>query len=199
MDNYHYIIAGLPALAGDFTACRLPLDELAADVRRQLSPEDNRLVDWLEFGLDSNNLSEHFYRAVGKKTEFLSQYFQFDRNVRNAAVQKVAEREHLDAGPYTVGPADTGFEEYGTLSAILDNEDILARELLIDRLRWAKISEIAVSHYFDMDVILAFMAKARIVQRWSALDPEKGERLFAQLLREVRGTSKGTDGNESRQ
>ena len=39
--------------------------------------------------------------------------------------------------------------------------------------------------------MLAYVAKLHIVNRWLALDQEKGRELFRQLVSEVRGTFKG--------
>lgn len=44
-----------------------------------------------------------------------------------------------------------------------------------------------------MDVILGFLAKAMIVERWNSLDRKKGAELFRRYVDEVRGTFKGID------
>ncbi len=63
----------------------------------------------------------------------------------------------------------------------------------MDLLKWDKASEITLMDYFDMDAILAFLVKAKMVQRWSELDPQMGEELFHKLVGEVRGTFKGIE------
>ena len=63
----------------------------------------------------------------------------------------------------------------------------------MDKLKWDKINEMINGHYFDMDVILAFLAKGVILRRWSSLDRERGAVLFEQFVTEVRGTFKGID------
>ena len=48
MNNYHFIIAGLPVLLPDFTQSGLfSFGEISAAVREQLSPADRLAVDWL--------------------------------------------------------------------------------------------------------------------------------------------------------
>ena len=64
MNNYHYIIAGLPELMPDFHAEGFSYKDLELAIREQLSAHDRRLVDWLDFGTDTTHLSGHFYRAV---------------------------------------------------------------------------------------------------------------------------------------
>ena len=47
--------------------------------------------------------------------------------------------------------------------------------------------------YFNMNAILAFLVKAKTVQRWAELDPAKGEEMFHKLVMEIRGTSANLD------
>lgn len=197
MNNYHYIIAGLPALTQDFENQNFNYKETVASVREQLSPKDNRIIDWLEFGFNSDNLSRHFYRkAATCKSMFISEYFKFDKNIRNVIASKVAAKEKLDESRYTIGKVNTEFEEYNELQQILENDNIIERELQIDKLKWRKITNIVDFHFFDLDVILAFLAKGHIVERWLEMDKETGAKLFEQLVQEVRGTFKGIDNNK---
>ena len=49
---------------------------------------------------------------------------------------------------------------------------------------------------FDIDILLSFITKLKITDRWSKLDPESGRELFRRLVGEVRGTFKGVQFNE---
>ena len=57
------------------------------------------------------------------------------------------------------------------------------------------LDELTVQHYFDMDVILAFILKLHIIDRWHLLDEQTGREMFRKLVDEVRGTFKGVDYN----
>ena len=167
MNNYHYIIAGLPDL--------LP---------EQLSPADRRAVDWLEAGADSSILCGHFYRAAARqRSSFIRSWYGLDRMIRNSQVRFLASKEGVDPGKYIVGETDSRDEEAWPV------------EHALDRYRWDRITELTTFHYFDMDVILGFLAKAMIVGRWSSLDRDKGAELFRRYVDEVRGTFKGVDFN----
>ena len=67
MNNYHYIIAGLPDLLPDFTSGQFSYRELADSIKEQLCAKDRRAVDWLEFGADTSHLSRHLRRALTPK------------------------------------------------------------------------------------------------------------------------------------
>lgn len=194
MNNYHYIIAGLPELMPDFRADGFSYKDLEAAIREQLSARDRRLVDWLDFGTDTSHLSGHFYRAVTRqKSGFLRSYFDMDRRMRNAQVEFLSARDGLDSSRYTVGETESYKEEFPELQAIFQCSDLFEREHRLDMFRWERITGMTLFHYFDMDVILAFLAKGLIVDRWSRLDKERGTQLFRQYVDEVRGTFKGVD------
>ena len=205
MNNYHYIIAGLPELMPDFHAEGFSYKDLELPIREQLSARDRRLVDWLDFGTDTSHLSGHFYRAVSRQNSgFLRAYFEMDRKMRNAQVEFISAKENMDSARYTVGETESCQEEYPELQAIFQCGDLFEREHRLDMFRWERITGMTLFHYFDMtgmtlfhyfdmDVILAFLAKGLIVDRWSRLDRERGTQLFRQYVDEVRGTFKGVD------
>ena len=58
---------------------------------------------------------------------------------------------------------------------------------------WEKISDLSQFNYFDLDAILASIAKMHIIDRWFSLDEETGRDLFKALVDEVRGTFKGVN------
>ena len=85
------------------------------------------------------------------------------------------------------------FEEAAALDNVLGAGDILSRERGLDDLMWAKIDNLTLFNYFDIDVILGFIAKLNIVARWFKLDEQTGREMFKRLVDEVRGTFKGVE------
>lgn len=196
MDNYHYIIAGLPELIPDLGNQQISYADVSERIISNLSSKDRQLVKWFEFGSKPENLNPHFYNNVTRlKSRFLNEYFSLDRNIRNAQVRFLAAKESFDECKYTIGDVDTSYEEYPQLLQIFETPNIFERELQLDKFKWNKISDLTMYHYFDMDVILAFLAKAKIVKRWLDLDKESGAKLFEELVNEVRGTFKGINFN----
>ncbi|MBO7283882.1 MAG: DUF2764 family protein [Bacteroidales bacterium] len=196
MDNYHYIIAGLPELIPDLGNQQISYADVSERIISNLSSKDRQLVKWFEFGSKPENLNPHFYNNVTRlKSRFLNEYFSLDRNIRNAQVRFLAAKESFDESKYTIGDVDTSYEEYPQLLQIFEIPNIFERELQLDKFKWNKISDLTMYHYFDMDVILAFLAKAKIVKRWLDLDKESGAKLFEELVNEVRGTFKGINFN----
>jgi len=182
MANYQYIIAGLPDLMMDGDAAGFNYEETRDFIKSQCSDRDCSYIDWLDAGFEEANLGHLFYSAVGKSgCKFLRNWFAFDRKVREA---KVAFLE----GAKRDGE---GFAESEALEAVFATKNILEREKQLDRLYWQKSDELVLHELFSIDVILAFLTKARIVRRWNRLDPVAGAEFFKQLVQEVRGTFGG--------
>ncbi|HOG25675.1 MAG TPA: DUF2764 family protein [Bacteroidales bacterium] len=207
MNNYEFIIAGLPQLAMDFQSGSFDLEELTDSLRAMLGKKDNRLLDWLDRGLKAKYMNVHFYRAVQRcSNSFIRDYFSFDQEIRNIIAAYTARSYGSDPGDHLVGDNNLTRQllqaksddfkldfitEYATvLNRIMQVKDPLEREQKIDSLRWEKASELCTFHYFDIHVILAFFLKASLVARWARLDKETGSRMFRELVDEVKGTYK---------
>lgn len=189
MGNYPYIIAGLPGLVLDYESRPFNYTALVQSIKEKCSEKDNRLIAWLESGLNQDSRSRYFYTAVEKTgSKFLKEFFNFDLYVRNAKVAWLEGNSIEDDS-----------DDYAKLSKAFAVTDLIEREKLIDKIMWDKIDDIVLFELFNMNVILAFIAKAAIVSRWSKLDQKTGEEFFRTLVGEVRGTFKGVsyDPNEN--
>jgi len=207
MNNYYYIIAGLPVLDLDYESRNFSIDSFLEHIVPQLNKKDKRLIDWILFGLESENLTPHFYRTIKKsKSDFLRKYFCFDLVVRNILSADTAFKTNQDPYEFIYGLGDiTGIFSKGRSSIssfaaeydfgpklmnILEISNILDREKAIDLLRWDKATGICTYNYFDIDVILSFILKSSFVQRWARLDRKSGEQMFRQLVEEIKGSGK---------
>ena len=215
MDNYHYIIAGLPDLMLDSENKGFRYEETRNEIYGQCSPEDRRLIDWLEFGGKEENLNSHFYRAaLSHKNKFISRFFDLDLQIRNSKVDYLSRKNKSPKAAQAVKNPDDALrmEKYKILPAgatepeaadrnrlqsIFETSGILEKEQMLDRFKWEKINEFTVFDYFNIDKILAFLAKAKMIDRWNKLDKQTGREMFRKLVEEVRGTFKGV-GTEPR-
>lgn len=199
MNNYYYIIAGLPVLTPEWKPSEGNLDEIRQEIAGNCSDRDRKLIDLLERGLSGEGLDADFYRsALASENRFIREYFQFDLNVRNAKVRYLNGALGREAGKDLVvldeeTPED--FEEAGRVDAVLHGKDILERERGLDDIMWSKIDELTVFDYFDVEAVLGFLARLHIVERWLLLDETAGREMFRKLVDEVRGTFKGVQYN----
>ncbi|MCQ2120157.1 MAG: DUF2764 domain-containing protein [Bacteroidales bacterium] len=193
-NNYEYIISSLPAVSLDWKGAGGTSDSYVDWIRTQLGAEDNRTLDVLLDGFKDENLTEEFYRnALGHGNSFIRNYFTFDLCVRNGKARFLNKAFGMPADQDTINIWDGEFIEAGKLQEALEAEDLITREKNLDDLMWRKIEEITTFNYFDLDVVLAFVAKLHIIYRWLSLDPETGKEMFDKLEAEIRGTFTGVD------
>jgi hypothetical protein len=178
MDNYPYIIASLPDLVLDFEKHDFDYQFIRENIFFSLSQEDRRLVEWLEQGFVDENLNEDFYRQCRRcGNRFIREYFAFDWLLRT---EKVAYLERRESGE--------DFEEKEALLKAFVTPDILKREQAVCNVVWNKIEDMVVMDVFNINVILAFLAKFHIIARWNHLDRVTGRKLFDDFVQEIDDT-----------
>ena len=213
MSNFEYIISSLPYLTMDFKyAGQAGFNSVISDIKRDLDEKDQGLVEFLLKGFSDKDLDADFYAAALKhRNRFLREYFRFDLNLRNAKVRYLnaqlgrepdmdvmtgedpeAEDVDIDGFRFTGGE----FEEAPKVDGILADKDLVSREKGLDDLLWDKVDSLSTFHYFDIEAVLAYIAKLHIVTRWLNLDEEVGRDVFRRLLKDVRGTYKGVKYSE---
>ena len=194
MDNYVYIVASLPELTAGFENSSFDYAATKESIVELLSEKDQKLVELFEEGFNEETLGKDFYaKAAESKNRFIREYFDFDARLRNMKVAYLAKRLGKNGDAYLVDMPEADFDEYHQIKDILENADFVQREQKMDELKWEKASDIARMDYFNMNAILAFLVKAKIVQRWAELDKEKGEKMFHKLVKEIRGTNADLD------
>ncbi|MBR5211125.1 MAG: DUF2764 family protein [Bacteroidales bacterium] len=211
MNNYVYIIAGLPDFTPDWRHGGESLDGYLQQIHELLSAKDNEVVNFVADGFDKDKIGYEFYKeALSHRMGFIRDFFQFDLNVRNQkvgylnnALGRSPEKDILsmrdpEAEDTGLEPEAPEFKEQARLQSILEGNDILARERGIDDLYWDKIDELTLFDYLNFDKILGLVAKMMIIRRWLILDEQTGRDMFKRLVDEVRGTFKGVEYNENK-
>ena len=209
MNNYVYIIAGLPDFTPDWRQGEKSLEEYLNQMKELLSEKDMETVRLIEDGFNKEKIGLEVYKeALAHSSAFIREFYQFDLNVRNAKVRYLNQALGRDPQKDVLSMADPDAEELGIeveepefkeearLQAILEGKDILARERGIDDLYWDKIDEITLFDYLNFSKILGMVVKMMIIRRWLILDEERGREMFKRLVDEVRGTFKGVEYNE---
>ena len=196
MNNYEYIVASLPVIASDYRG-PLDTDAIISEIRSQLSPKDEAVLDTLLKGFDSDSLDAEFYRtALAFKNRFIAGYFGYDLDVRNCRVAYLNKALGRPEGQDLLvldEDEPREFEDLEKVNAVLEGSDILERERGLDDIMWERIDELTLMEVFTLDQILGFVAKLQIVARWLRLDPQTGRELFRQLVEEIRNNKKSIE------
>ena len=205
MNNYEYIVASLPDITPGWKFGEKTPEDYIEEIVSLCSDKDRETIAFLMDGYCDEKLNAEFYsKALQHKNAFISEYFLFDLNVRNAKVKylnkalgREADRDVLtfgeEAAPAVLEKVAAEFEEAAALEAVFAQADILSRERGIDDLMWEKISSLTTFNYFDINAILGFITKMNIVARWYRLDEQTGREMFKKLVDEVRGTFNGVE------
>lgn len=193
MNNYEYIVASLPVIEpGSRLGSSSAANAIIDDIREQLSNKDNALVTMLLDGFDPEKLNAGFYRAcIGSGSRFLREYFLFDLFLRNTKVEYLNASLGRPEGKDVLlleELEDYEFEQKEEIVEILSGTDIIGREKGLDMAIWGHVEEVTTMDVFDMDAILGFIARLKIIDRWDKLDPETGAELFRRLIKEIRAT-----------
>lgn len=149
-------------------------------------------------------LWEAFYGECARsECRFLREWYAFDNTLRNICTAYIARDKELEIAGQLVGEGEiiealsrSTASDFGLkneidyleqIIALLDTKDIIEKEQQLDLIRWKKAEELSIFDYFDIQVILAYLAKINIIHRWVALDPKRGKEMFDTLMRELSG------------
>jgi hypothetical protein len=167
--EYVYLVASLPTLELTMPP-RLSssgLLESSAGVLRADHHEDLRAV-----------LED---RPWSVRAPEFAPYNDAETQLRNALARLRAARAGTSYDPeaHRHGGFDVRCAETARLAMELD--DPRERELLLDRLRWTVLEELAVSSPLGLQAVLAYGARLRLTEKWVAADAQAGLDLVAGL------------------
>lgn len=198
---YEYVVASLPVLSQDWKANpAINVEGIVNDIKEQCSRKDVSIIDLFLKGYEQESLTKEFYTDASKnENRFIKEFFAFDRLVRNCKVKYLNSSLGLPEteGLMVLDKEDAANEETVSLiMEVLQKEDLLERENALDALMWQHIDHLTSWDYFNMNTILGFLAKLKIIDRWLKLDEQKGREMFRKLVGEVKGTFKGVEFND---
>ena len=136
---------------------------------------DNEFVrKWYEFNLDLNNILS----AITART------YKLD-------MQKVIVGDNATAQALrTSGARDWGLSQeldfFDDVVRLLDEDDLAQRERKTDLLRWRWLEDNTFFNYFTVERLFSYMVRLGMVERWSSLDKEEGQKLFRKLIGDLK-------------
>ncbi|MGL5317970.1 MAG: DUF2764 family protein, partial [Bacteroidales bacterium] len=69
---------------------------------------------------------------------------------------------------------------------LADENDIVERERRIDLFKWKWLSDNTFFHYFSVEVLLSYLFKLEMIQRWLILDKQTGEQMFRKIIQDLK-------------
>jgi hypothetical protein len=149
-----------------------------------------------------NTITAAYYNMVQQvNNEFIANWYQLEKDISNLTAAYQAkkygwnvENELIGANEITQALIKSNARDFGLtgdfpqldeLLKALEENNILAREKRIDSIKWTLLNEYTFFNYFGIEKVFAFMQKLVWVERWMALDPEKGRNMFKELISEL--------------
>lgn len=196
--GYEFLLSGLPELkAGSDAPINLEkLDELLDE---QLSASDKVLLDLLRVPIDAETLEN----GLKAKNRFVRAWFAFNQDMNNVLVAQICRKHGFDPKQQIVGEGevaeqlrthttqkDFGLNElpgdYQSIIALAQIEDLMAREKAMDAIRFEWLQERTEFDFFSPEMVFAYYLEAVMLHRWSILTVEEGEKVFRQLVSEMK-------------
>lgn len=155
--------------------------------------------------------SRYYEYASRSANSFVSSWFEFNRNVNNILVAMAARKYKMSVADAVVGDGEvaealrtSGARDFGLtgtldyleiVQRISEESNLLERERKLDELRWKWLDDNSVFNYFTVERLFVFLVKVGIVERWSALDADKGMQRYNIMINNLKG---GADLNSAK-
>ncbi len=170
---YYYFVASLLSLefnAKPFLSC----EEFISRCREQLAPADFFVL---------NELLKNDVLAPSASRGILKDWAHFNHNVRSEIAWFRAMETNQDPVNYLKGGRCDDLTVIDLVARVAEAADPLTGEKLIDRARWQYLDELMQGHYFDFEVLLGYGLKLKILERYQAIESEKGKELFREYTK----------------
>ncbi|MGC9151412.1 MAG: DUF2764 family protein [Microbacter sp.] len=147
---------------------------------------------------DDQMTTLYYEHALKSKNSLLKRWFTFNLNIHNLLAAYTCRKFDYNIQAAIVGNNDVAnilrttnardfgvsdfFPEAEQLIRIAEMTDWLEREKRIDLMKWQWLEEQTTFEYFTMEVILVYIVKLQIIERWLPLKKELGETVFHGLI-----------------
>ncbi len=147
-------------------------DKLADFYYSYVLESDNTFVaDWSRLNLDIRNVFATFTsRKLGWEPK---DYIVGDTEVERKL--KASTTNHL-------GLSEEDMSYINALLSVQNEGDITRRERMLDVLKWNWLEDKTFDRVFDVEALLAYYLRLRIIERWTELNEKTGEETFRAIV-----------------
>lgn len=163
------------------------------DTNKELSVIHDIYIKYYEMAQESNN-------------EFISEWFSFNKNIKNIISLFVCEKLGWEPANFILGnlPLDekirtsktnnlNDIEELDYINdvvSIAKESDITKRERLIDIVKWKFLDRYNYDDVFGIENVICYYIKLCILERWLNLNESQGEAKFRSIVAQLKETTK---------
>ena len=196
--TYEYLLAGLPELKAGSDA-PVSLEKLEELLDEHLAPSDKVLLDLLRAPIDAETLEQ----GLQVKNSFVRAWFAFNQDMNNVLVAQICRKHGFDVKQQIVGQGEVAeqlrthttqkdfglsevMDEYQEILALAQIEDLMDREKAIDAIRFEWLQGRTEFDFFSAEMVFAYYLEAVMLHRWSLLTVEEGEKVFRELVADMK-------------
>lgn len=160
------------------------------NARNTLSEADLRTQLLYEYGLKSKN-------------KFVRKWFAYNQDMNNVLVAAICRKHGFDVRKMIVGQGEVAeilrknlqqkdfglggvMDSLQEIMSLVDIDNLLEREKRMDALRFVWLEEATLFVDFSIENVLAYYLQAEMLNRWSLLTVEQGERVFRELVADMK-------------
>ena len=196
--TYEYLLAGLPELKAGSDA-PISLDRLNELLDECLTASDKALLNLLRAPMDEATLAE----GLKANNTFVREWFAFNQDMNNVLVAQICRKHGFDVKTQIVGEGevaeqlrthatqkDFGLNEvdgdWTEILALAGIEDLMQREKAQDAIRFTWLQDRTEFDFFSSEMVFAYYLEAIMLHRWSILTIEEGEKVFRELVKDMK-------------
>ena len=196
--TYEYLLAGLPELKAGSDA-PISLEKLEELLDECLVPSDKVMLDLLRAPMDEKTLEQ----GLQSPNRFVRAWFGFNQDMNNVLVAQICRKHGFDPKQQIVGQGEVAehlrthttqkdfglgevMDEYQEILALAQIENLMDREKAIDAIRFEWLQSRTEFDYFSAEMVFAYYLEAVMLHRWSILTVEEGEKIFRELVSEMK-------------
>ena len=144
-----------------------------------------------------------FYEyAMSQGNGFVRKWYEFNLNMNNISAAITARKYNLDILKVIVGTGEvanalrtSGARDWGLsqevecfedVARLTEEDDLSQRERKADMIRWRWLEDNTFFNYFSVEKLFSYMVRLGMVERWSSLDREEGQKLFRKLIGDLK-------------
>ena len=165
--------------------------------------EEETIIPW------EDRLSSLYYEyAMKRSNSFIASWYELNLNIHNIFTALTCRAYKLDRANYIVGDTEISqklrlsnardfdigdtLEYLPSVLRIAEETDWLQREWKTDVLKWEWLDEQILVKVFDIESVMTYMLKIEMLERWSNLDKVAGEKVFRQMVGDIKKGSNNT-------
>lgn len=160
------------------------------NARNTLSEADLRTQLLYEYGLKSKN-------------KFVRKWFAYNQDMNNVLVAAICRKHGFDVRKMIVGQGEVAeilrknlqqkdfglggvMDSLQEIMSLVDIDNLMEREKRMDALRFVWLEEATLFVDFSIENVLAYYLQTEMLNRWSLLTVEQGEKVFRELVADMK-------------